>query len=81
MNPFDAARENATDAARANLDLTLYGHVHSYYAFENAGIPAYIVGGGGALPERFDDVGRHFVTVDVGADAGIQRVSLVRVDE
>ncbi len=67
--------------ARGRVDLTLYGHVHSYYAFENAGIPAYISGGGGALPERFDNVGRHFLVVDVDPTAQTQKVTMVRVDE
>jgi 3',5'-cyclic-AMP phosphodiesterase len=48
-----------------DVDLTLYGHIHSFYDFDNAGIPAVISGGGGAIPERFDGVGRHFVVFDV----------------
>jgi len=66
--------------AQGKVDMTFYGHVHSYYAFENAGIPAHITGGGGAIPERFDGVGRHFLTVDVRPPATIEQVSLVRVD-
>jgi 3',5'-cyclic AMP phosphodiesterase CpdA len=66
--------------ARAGVDLTLYGHVHSFYAFSNAGIPAYISGGGGAIPETFDGVGRHYLAVDVDPAAGIQEVAVVRVD-
>jgi 3',5'-cyclic AMP phosphodiesterase CpdA len=66
--------------ARGGLDLTLYGHVHSYYAFSNAGIPAFISGGGGAIPEQFDGVGRHFLAVDVDPAQGVRTVSLVRVD-
>lgn len=67
--------------ARGNVDLTLYGHVHSYYAFANAGIPAFITGGGGAIPERFDGVGRHFLRVDFDParqtfDVGLERVDL-----
>jgi 3',5'-cyclic-AMP phosphodiesterase len=65
--------------ARGGVDLTLYGHIHSYYSFANAGIPAHISGGGGAIPERFDGVGRHFLTVDVGP-AGVAQVAVVRVD-
>jgi Icc protein len=66
--------------AAADVDLTLYGHIHSYYHFENAGIPAHISGGGGAIPERFDDMGRHFLVVDVDpATQGIA-VRVVRVD-
>jgi 3',5'-cyclic-AMP phosphodiesterase len=66
--------------ARAGVDLTLYGHVHSYYAFSNAGIPAYISGGGGAIPERFDGVGRHYLAVEVDPAVGVKDVALVRVD-
>jgi predicted phosphodiesterase len=66
--------------ARAGVDLTLYGHVHSFYAFSNAGIPAYISGGGGAIPERFDGVGRHYLTVEVDASSGVREVAVVRVD-
>ena len=66
--------------ARAGVDLTLYGHIHSYYSFTNAGIPAFISGGGGAIPETFDGVGRHYLSVDVSADDGLQQAALVRVD-
>jgi predicted phosphodiesterase len=66
--------------ARAGVDLTLYGHVHSFYSFSNAGIPAFISGGGGAIPETFDGVGRHYLAVDVDPAAGVQEVSVVRVD-
>lgn len=66
--------------ADGKVDLTLYGHIHSYYDFDNAGIPAYISGGGGAIPERFDGVGRHFLVIDVDPQKGIQSVKLARVD-
>jgi predicted phosphodiesterase len=66
--------------ARENVDLTLYGHIHSYYSFTNAGIPAFISGGGGAIPETFDGVGRHYLAVDVDPSEGVREVSLVRVD-
>ncbi len=66
--------------AKGRVDLTLYGHIHSYYDFDNAGIPAYISGGGGAIPERFDNIGRHFLVVDVDPGRGIDDVSVVRVD-
>jgi Icc protein len=69
-----------TRLAKGKVDLTIYGHIHSYYEFDNAGIPAYISGGGGAIPEKFDGVGRHILVVSVGADAGVQSVELVRVD-
>lgn len=66
--------------AEAGVDVTLYGHVHSYYAFSNAKIPAFIAGGGGAIPERFDNVGRHYLVLDVTPEAQELRTSLVRID-
>jgi 3',5'-cyclic AMP phosphodiesterase CpdA len=69
-----------TRLANGHVDLTLYGHIHSYYEFENAGIAAHISGGGGAIPERFDGVGRHFLVVDVSAERGVESVEVVRVD-
>jgi hypothetical protein len=66
--------------ADANVDLTLYGHIHSYYAFSNANIPAYISGGGGSIPERFDGIGRHYLTVDVDPQRGILSTGIVRID-
>jgi len=66
--------------AESGVDLTLYGHIHSYYEFDNAGIPAFISGGGGAIPERFDDIGRHFMVIEIGADRGVVDTRVVRVD-
>ena len=70
--------------AEGKVDVSLHGHIHSFYAFTMAGIPAYITGGGRAIPERFDGIGRHFLVVQVGLDdagAGrIEGVRLVRVD-
>jgi len=66
--------------AEGQVDLTLYGHVHSYYASANAGIPAYISGGGGAIPERLDGIGRHFMKFVVDPTKGVLESSLVRVD-
>lgn len=65
--------------ADARVDLTVYGHVHSYYAFSNAGIPAFITGGGGAIPERFDAIGRHYLVVDADPVRNVFDVALVRV--
>lgn len=64
---------------KGGVDLTLYGHIHTYIDFENAGIPAFISGGGGADPMRLDGIDRHFLVLDLDADA-IQNVSVVRVD-
>lgn len=69
-----------TKLAAGGVDLTVYGHIHSYYRFENASIPAVISGGGGAIPERLDGIGRHFAVIDLGADAGFVGVRTVEVD-
>ncbi len=63
---------------RGNVDLSLYGHIHSYYRFDHGGIPVIISGGGGAHPEK-GDIGRHYVTVDVSAERVIA-TGVVRVD-
>lgn len=69
-----------TTLADGDVDLTVYGHVHSYYAFENAGIPAYISGGGGAIPERLDGIARHYLAVDVEPEPQRFEVGVVRID-
>lgn len=72
--------------AAGGIDATLYGHIHSLYEFENAGIPARISGGGGAWPEKLDGIGRHFLVIEVdGARAvdsggGVISIEVVRVD-
>jgi Icc protein len=66
--------------AAGEVDLTLYGHIHSYYSFSNAGIPAHISGGGGAIPERLDGIGRHFMVIETDPPRGVGTVGLVRVD-
>jgi hypothetical protein len=66
--------------AGGGVDLTLYGHIHSYYAYSNAGIPAYISGGGGAIPEKLDGIGRHFLVVEANPPAAIDSVGVVRID-
>ena len=67
--------------AAGGVDLTLYGHIHSFYEFDNAGIEAYISGGGGAIPERFDGIGRHFMVIDIDPRDGVRSARTVRVDE
>jgi 3',5'-cyclic-AMP phosphodiesterase len=66
--------------AANGVDLTLYGHIHSYYRFDNAGIPAFISGGGGAIPERFDNIGRHFLVIDVDPTTSRFTSTTIRVD-
>jgi len=66
--------------AESGVDLTLYGHIHSHYSFRNAGIPAFISGGGGATPERVDEIGRHFMVFEIDAKRGVLSSEVVRVD-
>lgn len=85
MGSFASRREAQALLARlaaARVDVTFYGHLHTYVGFENAGIPAHVSGGGGAEPMRLDGIDRHFLAVSVepSLDA-IVDVSVVRVDE
>lgn len=66
--------------AAGRVDALFFGHIHSYYAFESAGIPSYISGGGGAIPERFDGIGRHFLVVSASPQRGSLSVTRVDVD-
>jgi ABC-type phosphonate transport system ATPase subunit len=43
-------------------------------------VPSYISGGGGAIPERFDGIGRHYLRVRASARRGIEDVAIVRID-
>jgi predicted phosphodiesterase len=62
------------------VDLTLYGHLHSYFRFQNGGIEARVSGGGGAIPERFDRMGRHFLTIDIDPRAQTFESRVVRIE-
>jgi 3',5'-cyclic-AMP phosphodiesterase len=66
--------------ADGGVDLGLYGHLHSYYADADAGIPVYISGGGGGSPEQFDGIDRHYLVVEARPGEGIAEVGVVRVD-
>jgi predicted phosphodiesterase len=72
------ARRFTASAVEGDVDLMLFGHIHSFDAYELGGIPAYISGGGGAIPERFDGIDRHFLRVRVSS--GQVGVEVVRVD-
>ena len=65
--------------AEAKVDLQLYGHIHTLIEYEDAGIPAYISGGGGAQPMRGDGIDRHFLVIDF--EDNQQTVNVVRVDD
>jgi len=75
---IEDARRLISRLVDGNVDLTLYGHIHTYIQYENAGIPAYISGGGGALPMKWDGIDRNFLVVTVAPDE-IQSVDVVRV--
>ncbi|MFW5967083.1 MAG: metallophosphoesterase family protein [Persicimonas sp.] len=66
---------------RGGVDLGLYGHLHSYYAESKADIPMFISGGGGAIPEHFDGIERHYLTIDVLPGERIDQVGLVQIDD
>ena len=63
------------------VDLLLYGHVHTYRYFHQAGIPTVISGGGGSIPMRLDGIGRHYVVFELDDPQGEARIShrIVRV--
>ena len=65
---------------QGRIDATYYGHVHSYYAYANGEIPAFISGGGGAIPERMDGIGRNYLTVDIDPVKQVVETALVRID-
>jgi 3',5'-cyclic-AMP phosphodiesterase len=66
--------------AEGGVDVVFMGHLHSYYAFSLGGIPAYISGGGGGIPETMDGIGRHYLRVVADPGKGSHTVSIVRVD-
>lgn len=66
--------------AEGEVDALFFGHVHSYYAYGLGGIDAYVSGGGGAIEEELDGIGRHYLTVDLDAAIGIEAVGLVRIE-
>jgi Icc protein len=63
-----------------NVDALFMGHIHSYYAFSGAGVPSFISGGGGAIEERLDGIGRHYLKVRARPHKGLDDVAIVRVD-
>ncbi|MEO7096112.1 MAG: metallophosphoesterase [Polyangiales bacterium] len=65
----------------AGVDLALYGHIHTYVGYANAGIPSYISGGGGAEPMKGDGIDRHFLMVELDPEnQTIGTVEVHRVD-
>ena len=77
----DDGRRLLARLVEGNVDLTLYGHIHTYIQFANAGIPAFISGGGGARPMKWDGIDRHFLVVPfAGPTNAVGTVELHRVD-
>jgi 3',5'-cyclic AMP phosphodiesterase CpdA len=72
------ATELLAELAQAGVDLLLYGHVHTYKAFKQAGIPAIISGGGGSIPMRLDGVGRHYLVIELDS---LRQVTAHRIQE
>ena len=66
--------------ADGRVDVLMLGHIHSYYAFSIAGVPAYVSGGGGAIEERLDGIARHYLKVEAAPGKRIESVAIVRVD-
>ncbi len=66
--------------AENGVDLLFFGHVHSFYAYSLGNVPTYISGGGGAIPERLDGIGRHYLKVTADPVRQTADVGLVRVD-
>lgn len=91
LDPFGGrygSFRSAEDARRliarlvdGDIDLALYGHIHTYSRYENAGIPSYISGGGGAEPMKGDGIDRHFLMVELDPlNQTIGTVEVHRVD-
>jgi 3',5'-cyclic AMP phosphodiesterase CpdA len=59
--------------------VTIYGHIHTYEKFSNAGIPAYLSGGGGGIQGSFDPFGRFYLVLDVATN-GVA-VGLVKIPD
>jgi hypothetical protein len=62
------------------VDALFLGHIHSYYAFSVAGVPTYISGGGGAIEEQLDGIGRHYLKVHARPHKRLDDIAIVRVD-
>jgi len=66
--------------AEGRIDVSFYGHIHTFAPVIYGGTPGYISGGGGAIPQLWDGIGRHYLAVDASAER-IESVAVVRIDE
>ncbi|MEK7691086.1 MAG: metallophosphoesterase, partial [Bdellovibrionota bacterium] len=71
------ARKFVSMATENSVDLLLFGHLHTHDAYTLGGIPTHISGGAGAIPEKWDSVGRHYLRVTV--DPLTQAAPLVEI--
>lgn len=77
-NSRTEARRFVASTSAANVDLLLFGHLHTLDEYELAGVPTVISGGAGAIEEQFDGIGRHVLKVTL--EEGRPRVEVLRVD-
>jgi 3',5'-cyclic-AMP phosphodiesterase len=75
------ARRFIALAGRGRVDRLLFGHVHTYDAYSLGGVPTHISGGCGAIEERWDGIGRHYLRIHVSPAQGTTRVDVVPIDE
>ena len=66
-------------SSKYQVDLIMFGHVHSFDNYKNAGIQTIISGGSGGIPENFDGVERHFMRVDVDVKTNGLKVQMIEV--
>ncbi len=52
-------------SSKFDVDLLMFGHIHSFDQYRIAGIDTVITGGSGGIPEELDGIGRHFIRIDV----------------
>ena len=65
---------------KGKVDAILNGHIHTYHHFTSAGIDTYVSGGGGAYPELYDGIGRHYLKVTVNNSSKSYSVSRINID-
>ncbi|MDA3900564.1 MAG: metallophosphoesterase family protein [Spirochaetes bacterium] len=65
---------------RGGTDLLFFGDIHSYYHYSLAGVDSYISGGGGAMPRKYDNIGRHYLKISVNSATGSYSVERKDVD-